>query len=79
MIWDEDIEDERREWVEWLENDSVPADAKKDKLYHRYKGWTSIHHAARYSRTQILGCAADVDGGENYTQSTLYIYIQTQE
>lgn len=66
MIRDEDLESERAEWVEWLENDKVPSDARKEEVCRRDEkglGWSALHHAARHGQTEILGCAADVEGG----------------
>lgn len=67
MVKDEDLVDERQKWVEWLEDEQVPDEEKRQELSRRDgKGWTVLHHAARYSSTVVLSCAADIDQGLEY-------------
>ena len=66
MIRDEDLVEEKRKWIEWLEDESVRSEVKKRELCTwDGRGWTVLHHAARHACTEVLSCAADVDGGED--------------
>ena len=65
VVRDEDLEEERQQWVQWLEDESVADEDKRRELCSRDgRGWTVLHHAARHASTEILACAADIDGGE---------------
>ena len=65
VVRDEDLEEERQQWVQWLEDESVADENKRRELCSRDgRGWTVLHHAARHASTEILACAADIDGGE---------------
>lgn len=78
MILDEDLLSERGKWLEWLENDEVPSDVRKREVCRRDEkglGWSALHHAARHKRTDILGCAADVDGGTCMFACASEVYI----
>lgn len=78
VIRDEDLESERAEWVQWLENEEVPSDVRKREVCDRDKkglGWSALHHAARHGRTEILGCAADVEGGIFTYMYVILMYV----
>ena len=65
VIRDEDLESDKEKWIEWLENEQIVCEEKLKVLCGRDgKGWTALHHAARHSCTEILSCAADVEGGQ---------------
>ena len=74
VICDEERKLEREQWVEWLENEDVPSDIRVTELCGRdRKGWTALHHAARHSCTEILDCAADVEGSKR--KNCTYMFV----
>lgn len=76
MVKDKDQEEIRQRWVEWLENEEVSDEDKCRELCSRdRKGWTVLHHAARYGSTKILSCAADVDGSKDLSTSVDSMYV----
>ena len=67
MICDSDLAVEREEWIEWLQNEDVPDNIKCDMLYSRdEKGWTPLHHAARFRRCGVLDAASRIKEGEKH-------------
>ena len=65
--------------MKWLEDPHVPNGLKQVAINRRdTQGWSSLHYAARYYRTEILSAALKVeggkyaDGGHEYQSHLLY-------